>query len=420
MEPELFVKTSASGQTGIHWRKIVSNKNQPEETPSIVKQKVIQKENGRFFIVNDLIDEYRPSLLIYRGKEGDEKKLLVEVFGIESPNRSSQMRRKVLNAIAWIFDDNDENEKLVRKIAYTILQGILNQDAAIANLIENGISFYLKEEFRVEQKQVEEFIDQVKLLNVSDELMSNGIEPIKIENRSNKNLENLAEELKKYRLPKKDGVLVVVTEDLEIKTILHEANVWRGFANKVEEPLKPIEPPIDPIDPIEDIETQEKKQEETTEKKTPMLPNRTIPILTILALLLIVSILLMILWLKHQKEIENLQPQPKQPLNQSEPIQPKQPLNQSEPKKIEIECPPKSSEIVAVENRSPVTVTKKILPINCQIEPKTKEIEIPKCPPESSETVAVENRSLVTVTKKILPINCQIEPKTKEIEIPKT
>jgi hypothetical protein len=285
---ELFVKTSALGQTGIHWRKIVSEENQPEETPSIIKQKVVQRENGQFFIVNDLVDEYRPSLLIFRGEEAGQKKLLVEVFGIESHTRSNQMGRRVLNAIAWIFDDNDENEKLARQIAYTIIQGILEKDSKINNLIENEIYFHEKEEFRVYLNKFQEFINSVKSLKVSNEQIPNNIEQSKIENRSDQTLEDLAEDLKKYQFLKRDGVLVVVTENLEIKTILHDAGVWRGFANKVEEP---IARGVDDSSQKKNIQFHQNLQKVSNHTQIPNL------LIGIIILILVLIALLVISWL---------------------------------------------------------------------------------------------------------------------------
>ncbi|MEH2363746.1 hypothetical protein [Nostoc sp.] len=120
---EIYVKTSALGQTGIHWRSIKSEEHQPVEVPDLIKRQVIGEENGQRAIVNDLINEVKPSLLILRDKE----KLLLEITGIESPQRSIRLGRKVFNSMVWIADDIEENEVVLRKIACSAIQNILEK-----------------------------------------------------------------------------------------------------------------------------------------------------------------------------------------------------------------------------------------------------------------------------------------------------
>jgi hypothetical protein len=142
---DIYVKTSAMGQTGIHWRHICSNNEQPVETPTLIQEKILPNKNDYPIIVNDLLDEVKPSLLIYRSNG----KLLLEVAGIESPERSSRMGRKVLNLIVWIADNNDENEKIIRKIAYSAIQNILVVDPKVdlgvdldfSRMIQESINF---------------------------------------------------------------------------------------------------------------------------------------------------------------------------------------------------------------------------------------------------------------------------------------
>jgi len=58
---EIYVKTSAMGQTGIHWRHICSENEQPIETPLLVQDKILVSENGYPIIVNDLLDQVKHS-----------------------------------------------------------------------------------------------------------------------------------------------------------------------------------------------------------------------------------------------------------------------------------------------------------------------------------------------------------------------
>ncbi|MEB3188894.1 MAG: hypothetical protein VKL42_00945 [Snowella sp.] len=233
---DIYVKTSAMGQTGIHWRQIGSDDEQPIKTPTLIQDKILTNEDGYPIIVNDLLDEVKPSLLIYR-KNGQ---ILLEIAGTESPERSSRMGRKVLNLIVWIAEDNDENEKIIRKIAYSGIQNILGDDLAFSRMIQESIDFYEREEFRCDRTKVNEYVNR---LDDVDSAENPNLEQL-ISIKSDDYLTKLAEDIKKYSLPQKwndshgkskeDGVLVVVTEQLEQKDIFYLAEVWRGFASNVE------------------------------------------------------------------------------------------------------------------------------------------------------------------------------------------
>jgi hypothetical protein len=245
---EIYVKTSALGKTGIHWRRIESEENQPIEKPNLIQRQVIKGDNGQITIVNDLIDEVKPSLLIFRDK--DEKKLLLEVTGVESPQRSEKLGRRVLNSIALIAEDSKENEEVFRRIAYSAIQNILDKDSTFFQMIQESITFFELEKFRANLDKINEFIQYLKPAHYLEynEIQSGAT--YKIEDKSTDNLEKLAEEILNHPLPeswtswdgsiKTDGVIVVVTENLEQRTILHKAGVWRGFASRVEEPVREI------------------------------------------------------------------------------------------------------------------------------------------------------------------------------------
>jgi hypothetical protein len=246
---QIYVKTSALGKTGIHWRRIKSGEDQPVEVPSLIKRQVIGEENGQITIVNDLIDEVKPSLLILRDK--DDEKLLLEITGIESPQRSIRLGRKVFNSMVWIGKDIEENELVLRKIAHSAIQNILKEDFSFSRMIEESVEFHDLEEFRVNRIRVEEYIKDIEEL-YKDKFSNKESDPeYKIKDKSSESLKKLAEELQDYRLPKKwvnwdgetknYGVLIVVTENLEKRTILHKAGVWRGFATNVEEPAKVVD-----------------------------------------------------------------------------------------------------------------------------------------------------------------------------------
>ncbi|WP_414620362.1 hypothetical protein [Calothrix sp. CCY 0018] len=259
---KIYVKTSALGKRGIHWRKIETQEHQPIEKPGLIQRQLIKDDNNQITIVNDLIDEVKPSLLFFRDKE--DNKLLLEVTGIESPQRSEKLGRRVLNSIVWIADDLEENEALLRKIAYSAIQSFLNKDLTFSKMIEESIDFFELEEFQVDLDVINRFIQSIEQDNYQQIDTIESKQSYQIGRKSDEVLEELAEEIVNKPLPenwiawdgstKTDGVLVVVTENLERRTILHNVGVWRGFASNVQEPIKEI------------VQSPEKKKEPISSK----------------------------------------------------------------------------------------------------------------------------------------------------------
>ncbi|MDF5710680.1 MAG: hypothetical protein PUP90_24175 [Nostoc sp. S4] len=292
---EIYVKTSALGKTGIHWRSIESEEHQPIKDPSSIKRQIFTEENGQIVIVNDLIDEVKPSLLVLR--DNGNKKLLLEITGIESPQRSMRLGRKVFNSMVLIADDIEENEIVLRKIAYSAIQNILQKDFSLSQMIEKSVEFFGLEEFRVNIKNINEYIGYIEPVYSHQFSNTDSYPKYQIEHKSSENLEKLAEELQNYPLPKQwlnwdgktknDGVLIVVTENLEKRTILHKAGVWRGFANNVEEPIKEV------------VKSTQKKTEvlPPVEKSLPeqlQVPHQPIPTLWRIMIMLLVGVIVIL------------------------------------------------------------------------------------------------------------------------------
>lgn len=302
----IYVKTSALGKTGIHWRHIESKENQPSEVPSLLKQKILNNENHEHpLIVDDLLDVVKPSLLIFR--DGQDNKLLLEVTGIESPKRSERRGRKVLNSIVFITD----NEQEIRKIAYSALENMLGNDESFSQMIQDSIDFHELEEFRVDLDQVKTFIKSLPNLPDSDS-ENNQETDYRINFYSKEHLQDLADNLKNYHFPKEwkswngdiktDGVLVLVTDTLEEKTILHEVGVWRGFAKNCQEP----ENQRSQISEQKKMEIQEEKEPEKIQTSKPIQAKKlTILVIVFLILILLLSLSLMMNKPKlHKKNLQ--------------------------------------------------------------------------------------------------------------------
>ena len=309
---DLYVKTSAKGKTGIHWRHIENAENQPlVDTPNLINIKLWETENKQKFFVNDLIDEYKPSLLLLR----KDNKILLEVSGIESPKRSEQLGRKVLNLIVWIFDDTPENDQLVRMIADSAIQCFLNQDSSFKQMIETAVDFHLLEEFRVNREVINQFIENLQ--TNYQQIFSDHPEinhQYLIAAKSDKYLSELSAELRKSQLPatwnsyngeKKDGVLIVVTDYLNESTILHHVGVWIGFATNVKEPVK--------------LKAEEKKTETPAPNKPekPQTNKNKNPLIILLIVVIIVIIVIMF----NTNLVPKMQPTPEPTLQETVPPQ---------------------------------------------------------------------------------------------------
>ncbi|MEH2363747.1 hypothetical protein [Nostoc sp.] len=164
-------------------------------------------------------------------------------------------------------------------------------------MIEKSVEFYGLEEFRVNLKEVNEYIEHIEPVDSHQFSDIESYQQYQIESKSSESLEKLAEELRNYPLPKEwmnwdgetknDGVLIVVTENLEKRTILHEAGVWRGFATNVEEPVKVV------------VELPQKKTQvlpssATLPPEQAQIPSQPIPTLWRTIIMLIVGVIVIL------------------------------------------------------------------------------------------------------------------------------
>lgn len=205
-----------------------------------------------------------------------------------------------------------ESEKSVVKAGYLL---------SICKMVEESVDFFEVEEFRVNLNKINKFTQQVETIFSSDNSHIESYQEYYIGNRSNSDLEKLAEEIQNHPLPKywtswdgqtkTDGVLVVVTENLEKRNILHKAGVWRGFASLVEEPV------------INNSLLAEKKKETMSSaeprqhKKPPALPQMSQKNRLIIVLL-IVAIIIMVIAISFQLLFQPQLPQKPQPQSQLE------------------------------------------------------------------------------------------------------
>lgn len=133
---EVYIKSSALGESGIHWRK-VSEPQQYEEIPDILRKRVIPKKTGGLGTVNYLVNETKLTCVLVRYDE----KLLLEVTGIESLERSNRLGRRVLNSVVWVVDENDDSEKILRELAARALMSFWGRYPEFIKTISSAVEF---------------------------------------------------------------------------------------------------------------------------------------------------------------------------------------------------------------------------------------------------------------------------------------
>lgn len=228
----VYVKSSALGRSGIHWRK-VSEAKQFKEIPDILKDERFLGETGESSTINDLINETKLSLVLVRC----DKKLLLEVTGIESPERSNRLGRKVLNSVVWIGDDNSHNERILRELAARALMSFWGKYPEFIKIISSAVEFDGLEGFKGDFKSLNKLAangdEKLKVLGLEiEESESDKQEDIWEAKQidSNAQIESLAKQLATCSLPEgKD--LVVIAEMPKEGVILYKGIVWEGTEN---------------------------------------------------------------------------------------------------------------------------------------------------------------------------------------------
>jgi hypothetical protein len=329
---EVYVKSSALGRTGIHWRK-VSAPQQYKETPHILKDDRFLGDTGESSIINDLINETKLSLVLVRC----DKKLLLEVTGIESPERSNRLGRKVLNSVVWIVDENDDSEKKLRELAARALLSFWGNPELI-NKISTAVEFDglegFKAKFNILYDLAENGDKELKALESETEKnKSNNQEDIwekqqrLIDDDDDADIKSLTHQLVNSPLPEgKD--LVVIAEMLKEGVILYRGIVWEETKSKEVETLPsiPSEPASQSLPPEDSTPTLEARKLEVSKKKRVMV--------LILASLLLITILSTWWILSQRQEKPQNIPIPQiliSPQSETEPSPPTRPNSQTEP-----------------------------------------------------------------------------------------
>ncbi|TVU53215.1 MAG: hypothetical protein EA414_13535 [Arthrospira sp. PLM2.Bin9] len=157
------------------------------------------------------------SLVIYRANG----QLSLLVTALKSQNRIDNQTRKICNSVVWAgWFGNDSDEGTLRSLAIQALNGELAAKVDPAVISENN-----EQGFTVN-------FDRLKPENLGlASVENNPADSEKIGNLSALK-DELIGDLKKYALPKHDGMLVVVCSTVS-KSSLEGERVWRGLSDQI-------------------------------------------------------------------------------------------------------------------------------------------------------------------------------------------
>ncbi|MGD1705066.1 putative Ig domain-containing protein [Dapis sp. BLCC M229] len=175
-----------------------------------------------------LLDSKAPSLLLARSN----KQLLLLVTDIPSQRRD-YMNRIIRNSVAWIGENKDEDEQILKALAIRGLQSLLGEDYSFPLEINNAVKSDANKGFIVNREGLQaEILAQDFQLEDKSQNLPPRIE-YKIATKGEQRVNELIDELKKHNLPQHDGALVVVTKN-KAELALKNAKVWRGLSALVE------------------------------------------------------------------------------------------------------------------------------------------------------------------------------------------
>lgn len=217
--------------------------------------------------VSSYIQNDSPSLVLARF----DGNLFLLVTDLSSTDKKDFRDRPIRHSVAWVCDENDENEKTLRAIAYRVLKHRVDLTEEVDQLIqldrEKGFTF--------EESQFENLAKSI-LLSFKSNVPDN---TIKIAKKS-QDLQNvLAEELQNSRLPSVKELpsnyeLLIVVTGIKSEDTLKKAHIWRSLSSLVKS------------DSSDSWKTVSNEKEDLSPKK----------LVTAIALILLLVTIAIILW----------------------------------------------------------------------------------------------------------------------------
>lgn len=261
------------------WVKVIPQDDLKFEMPFF-----IDSRSG--FKLLDFVETQRPSVILACQK--DYFFLLVTALETDSA-RLDWANRPIRNSIAWTFKKDEEgiNEKRIRAIAILALQNKLSTKVHQAIKNDNAKDYGFSADFSL-LNTIGDSYDELKDLAPNlKSWISGDAEDIR---------QKLCDELKTYSLPRRNGLLILVTT-LKSKDFLRQVPVWRGISCRSTEG----------IEWLEDIELEKIA---SSQKKTGFRKKGAfiaMLLIVMLSLVLLIGLYLKPIILKPIKELPNQQ-----------------------------------------------------------------------------------------------------------------
>ena len=179
-----------------------------------------------------LIDSETFSVVLAR-QDGE---LLLLVTGLQPKGRLDFVDRQIRIAVAWVAEDEADSERALRNLAASALE--VEELESLTTAISQAVTLGGEEGFETDVEALFVLVDKNKARELSSDNLPESISekiPKTIAKRakiSPERKQELAAELRQYRLPPQSGPLVVVT-GIKKEDTLREAGVWRGLSTLV-------------------------------------------------------------------------------------------------------------------------------------------------------------------------------------------
>jgi hypothetical protein len=176
--------------------------------------------------VSSYIQNDSPSLVLARF----DNNLFLLVTDLSSPKKKDFRDRPIRHSVAWVCEDNDENEKILRAIACRALK---HRDD-LTEEVDQLIKLDTEKGFTFDEDQFKNLSKSTTLKNLDKSPDST----IKIAKNSQALQNVLAEELQNSRLPSVkelsfDHELLVVVTGIKSEDTLRKAHIWRSLSSLV-------------------------------------------------------------------------------------------------------------------------------------------------------------------------------------------
>ncbi|MGI0482965.1 hypothetical protein ACN4EE_19545 [Geminocystis sp. CENA526] len=170
-------------------------------------------------LLEKLADTEFESLVLYR----QSNELILAITALKS-DRIDNRTRPIRNSLIWIADNNDDDAK-IRAIIYEYLTAKDELEKEIAKAITETPAI------KIDYPKIKAIGNQN-----NSEIKQNSSQP-DLDNKigsfnSDKCKEELINEITSYSLPKKDGLLIFITDSKSKENITKE-NPWRGLSSKI-------------------------------------------------------------------------------------------------------------------------------------------------------------------------------------------